>query len=584
MSVTRRCATTICPACRLRPRLLACFATVNHRYTYRFLFNPGTIGAIAWLAHHEEDAARIKHGLVLACVGDRGRVTIQAQPQRKFAHRPGCAHVLKQTGGEPAITEFSPYGYDERQYCSPGFDLSVGVLSRTPYGQFAEYHTSADNLDFVDPASLGRHVHHVSWRSSRSSRAREHTSIRIRNASRSWASAVCYGSMGGHVGKREMEEALLWVLNMSDGGHGLLEIAERSGLAFSVIRAAADRLTYRACSKRRRSPRRVRPADDKRTRKVDARADDADPRVRGAAQAAGGRGVPVGAVHLYVGQEAVAVGICAALREDDWIASTHRGHGHCIAKGVDVRAMMAELYGKVTGTNRGKGGSMHITDVTKGMLGVNPIVGAGATHAIGAGLSAKVRKTDQVCAAFFGEGAAGIGSLHEAMNMAAIWHLPVLFVCENNGYAQATPVEYAVAIQNIADRAPAYGMPGEVVDGQDVMAVYDAAQRAVQRARLGQGPTLIECKTYRYYGHHQGDDPLRYRTAEEEQAARDRDCIKRFRQDVLSRALLTDDEIVRLKSVSRPRSTRPSSLPRPVRCRSLPSCIAMSTWNRHDRG
>ena len=258
-------------------------------------------------------------------------------------------------------------------------------------------------------------------------------------------------------------------------------------------------------------------------------------------------GVPVGAVHLYVGQEAVAVGTCAALREDDWIASTHRGHGHCIAKGVDVRAMMAELYGKVTGTNRGKGGSMHITDVTKGMLGVNPIVGAGATHAIGAGLSAKVRKTDQVCAAFFGEGAAGIGSLHEAMNMAAIWELPVLFVCENNGYAQATPVEYAVAIQNIADRASAYGMPGEVVDGQDVMAVFDAAQRAVQRARCGQGPTLIECKTYRYYGHHQGDNPLRYRTAEEEQQARDRDCIKRFRQDVRSRALMTDDEIVQIE-------------------------------------
>ena len=178
--------------------------------------------------------------------------------------------------------------------------------------------------------------------------------------------------------------------------------------------------------------------------------------------------------------------------------------------------MMAEIYGKVTGTNRGKGGSMHITDVTKGILGVNPIVGAGATHAIGAGLSAKVRKTDQVCAAFFGEGAAGIGSLHEAMNMAAIWSLPVLFVCENNGYAQATPVEYAVAIKNIADRAAAYGMPGEVVDGQDVMAVYDSAERAVQRARLGGGPTLIECKTYRYYGHHQGDNPLRYRTAEEE--------------------------------------------------------------------
>jgi pyruvate dehydrogenase E1 component alpha subunit len=254
-------------------------------------------------------------------------------------------------------------------------------------------------------------------------------------------------------------------------------------------------------------------------------------------------GVPVGAVHLYVGQEAVAVGTCAALRQDDWIASTHRGHGHCIAKGVDVRAMMAELYGKVTGTNRGKGGSMHITDVTKGMLGVNPIVGAGAAHAVGAGLSAKVRKTDQVCATFFGEGAASIGTLHEAMNMAAIWKLPVVFVCENNGYAQATPVEYAVAVKNIADRAAAYCMPGEVVDGQDVVAVSDAVQRAVNRARGGDGPSLIECKTYRYYGHHQGDDPLRYRLAHEQQAARDRDCVSLFRKYVRDHQLLSDDEI-----------------------------------------
>ncbi len=254
-------------------------------------------------------------------------------------------------------------------------------------------------------------------------------------------------------------------------------------------------------------------------------------------------GVPMGAVHLYVGQEAVAVGTCAALREDDWIASTHRGHGHCIAKGVDVRKMMAELYGKVTGTNRAKGGSMHITDVAKGMLGVNPIVGAGATHAIGAGLSAKIRKTDQVCAAFFGEGAASIGSLHESMNMAAIWKLPVLFVCENNGYAQATPVEYAVAVKDIADRGAAYNMPSEVVDGADVVAVFDAVQRGVGRARAGEGPSLIECKTYRYYGHHQGDNPLRYRMAAEEQTARDADCLERFRRFVLGEQLLTADEM-----------------------------------------
>src|SRR4051812_44151441 len=201
------------------------------------------------------------------------------------------------------------------------------------------------------------------------------------------------------------------------------------------------------------------------------------------------RGVPVGPVHFYTGQEAVAVGVCAALRATDWIASTHRGHGHCIAKGVEVRPMMAELYGKATGTNRGKGGSMHITDVRKGMLGVNPIVGMGATHAIGAGLSAKVRGVDEVTAAFFGEGAAGIGALHEAMNMASIWRLPTVFVCENNGYAQATPVEYALAVPNVADRAAAYAMPGTVVDGQDVIAVFEAATAAVETARSGRGPS-----------------------------------------------------------------------------------------------
>jgi TPP-dependent pyruvate/acetoin dehydrogenase alpha subunit len=254
-------------------------------------------------------------------------------------------------------------------------------------------------------------------------------------------------------------------------------------------------------------------------------------------------GVPVGAVHYYTGQEAVAVGVCAALEPTDLIASNHRGHGHCVAKGVEVRRMMAELYGKVTGTNRGKGGSMHITDVNVGMLGVNPIVGAGATHAVGAALSAKVRGTNQVVVAFFGEGAAAIGSLHEAMNMAAIWSLPVVFVCENNGYAQATPVEYAIPIKNIADRAAGYNTPGTVVDGQDVIDVWRASKTAVARAREGLGPSFIECKTYRYYGHHQGDDPHRYRTVEEEEEARARDCIKQFRQQVLERQLLTVEEL-----------------------------------------
>ena len=252
-------------------------------------------------------------------------------------------------------------------------------------------------------------------------------------------------------------------------------------------------------------------------------------------------GVPVGAVHYYTGQEAVAVGVCAALDSRDWIASTHRGHGHCIAKGVDVRPMMAELYGKVTGTNRGKGGSMHITDVRVGMLGVNPIVAMGVTHAVGAGLSAKLKRSGQVAAAFFGDGAASMGALHEAMNLAAIWTLPVVFVCENNGYAQATPVEYAVAVKDIADRAPAYRMPGRVVDGQDVLAVWEAANAAVGRARRGEGPSLIECRTYRYYGHHQGDNPLRYRTVAEEKAARSRDCLDRFRAYLLKEGLAEEE-------------------------------------------
>ncbi len=262
-------------------------------------------------------------------------------------------------------------------------------------------------------------------------------------------------------------------------------------------------------------------------------------------------GVPVGPVHYYTGQEACAVGVCAALETTDWIASTHRGHGHCIAKGVEVHRMMAELYGKVTGTNRAKGGSMHMTDIQVRMLGVNPIVGMGATHAVGAALSAKVRGTKQVAAAFFGEGAASIGAIHEAMNLAAVWKLPVIFVCENNGYSQSTPVEYAVPVPNIADRAPAYGMPGVTVDGQDVISVWGAANAAVSRARAGGGPSLVECKTYRYYGHHQGDDTRRYRSQEEEDAARQRDCIQRFRERMLQDRILSGEELAAIDARNR---------------------------------
>lgn len=208
-----------------------------------------------------------------------------------------------------------------------------------------------------------------------------------------------------------------------------------------------------------------------------------------------------GTLHLYAGEEAVAAGVCGNLRRDDYITSTHRGHGHCIAKGGDLKRMVAELMGKKTGYCKGKGGSMHIADMSIGILGAVGIVGAGLPIAVGAGLSAKLRGTDQVTACFFGDGAANNGTFGESLNLAAIWKLPVIFVCENNLYAMSVPYSTAFAVKNIADRAPGYGMPGVVVDGMDVVEVYKAAREAVERARNGGGPTLIECKTYRWRGH-----------------------------------------------------------------------------------
>ena len=208
-----------------------------------------------------------------------------------------------------------------------------------------------------------------------------------------------------------------------------------------------------------------------------------------------------GFVHLYIGEEAVATGVCSNLREDDYITSTHRGHGHIIAKGGDVKYMMAELYGRQTGYCKGKGGSMHIADATKGIIGANGIVGAGQNIATGAGLSAKLRGTDQVCACFFGDGSTNQGTFHESLNLASIWRLPVVFVCENNLYGISMHQSRHQAIQDIADRAVAYNIPGVVVDGNDVFAVYEAANEAIERARNGQGPSLIECKTYRHHGH-----------------------------------------------------------------------------------
>src|SRR2546430_13250624 len=209
-----------------------------------------------------------------------------------------------------------------------------------------------------------------------------------------------------------------------------------------------------------------------------------------------------GSAHLYVGQEAVAAGVCARLEDDDYVASTHRGHGHAIAKGVDVARMMAELFGRETGTNHGRGGSMHIADTSVGMLGATGIVGAGIPIALGAALSARTRGTEQVAVAFFGDGAMGQGLVYECLNMAVIWKLPIVFVCENNGYAESTPAEYALGTRDVAQRAEPFGMPASAVDGQDVFAVHAEVARAVERARRGGGPTFVECKTYRYHGHY----------------------------------------------------------------------------------
>jgi pyruvate dehydrogenase E1 component alpha subunit len=249
-----------------------------------------------------------------------------------------------------------------------------------------------------------------------------------------------------------------------------------------------------------------------------------------------------GFVHLYAGEEAVATGICTALRPGDTITSTHRGHGHCIAKGCDLKGMMAEIYGKATGLCKGKGGSMHIADVSKGMLGANGIVGGGPPLACGAGLTSAVTGSGDVCVCFFGDGAAEQGTFHESANLAAIWKLPVIFVAENNGFAESTPVHYHCAIENIAERAASYGIPGAVVDGMDVFAVYEAAQEAVKRAREGRGPSLLECKTYRYHGHFEGDQQL-YKDDEYKNTTRDRDPIKHFRTVVLDQGLLSSQDL-----------------------------------------
>ena len=241
-----------------------------------------------------------------------------------------------------------------------------------------------------------------------------------------------------------------------------------------------------------------------------------------------------GTMHLSIGQEASAMGACLALRPDDLMLSTHRGHGHCIAKGADLNLMMAEFFGKAIGYCRGRGGSMHIADIDGGNLGANGVVGGGIPLAPGVGLSLKMQNPDKVCLTFFGDGAANEGAFHESLNLSAIWKLPVVYVCENNLYAIGVPVSYSVPIPRIAARAGSYGFPGVTVDGMDVLAVYQAARTAVARARQGLGPTLLECTTYRYMGHSgpYAIEPFGqpYRTREEIEQWRARDPLRRLKR------------------------------------------------------
>jgi len=249
-----------------------------------------------------------------------------------------------------------------------------------------------------------------------------------------------------------------------------------------------------------------------------------------------------GFVHLYLGEEAVAVGTCAALNDDDYITSTHRGHGHIIAKGGDMKRMMAELYGKATGYNKGKGGSMHIAAPQLGILGADGIVGGGIPIATGAGLSSKLQKTGRVTVCFFGDGASNQGTFHEAINIASAFSLPVVYVCENNLYGVGTRQGDVRKVEDIADRAVGYAIPGVVVDGNDVLAVYEAVSKAVERARAGEGPTLIECKTYRWRVHFEGE-PDTYRDPQEVEDWRAKEPLRRFKSKLLEEGILTEEEV-----------------------------------------
>jgi len=254
-----------------------------------------------------------------------------------------------------------------------------------------------------------------------------------------------------------------------------------------------------------------------------------------------------GVVHLYIGEEAVASGVCATLTDADYITSTHRGHGHLLAKGGVIKYMLAEMFGKKTGYCKGKGGSMHIADINLGILGANGIVGGGPPLATGAALAAQYRDTDAVAVCFFGDGASNQGTTHEAMNLAACWKLPVIFVNENNMYGLSACTLDTMCIADVADRASAYGIPGVVVDGNDVVAVYEATVEAVKRARKGQGPTLIECKTYRHRGHTEGDPGTAYRSKEEIADWKKKDPIPRFEKKLIKLKVITRKKMDAIK-------------------------------------
>lgn len=259
------------------------------------------------------------------------------------------------------------------------------------------------------------------------------------------------------------------------------------------------------------------------------------------------QGLIHGTMHLSIGQEASAVGACAALRAEDYILSTHRGHGHCIAKGARADQMMAEFFGKETGYCRGRGGSMHMADVDTGNLGANGIVAGGVPMAAGVGLSIQMQQQDRVALVFFGDGAANEGAFHESLNLAAIWNLPVIYFCENNHYAMSMSIFKASKVENLSERAAGYGVAGVTVDGNDAIEVYRATREAVERARSGGGPTLIEAKTYRWKGHSKSDKQ-RYRTKEEVKQWQERDPIARLAQRLLEAGLLDEGTLARMQA------------------------------------